>query len=79
MFNKIRSKASLLLTLDQYKIDNNKLSTTDTSDMKDNFQTWFWNENSNKTDSDLKKEDDDEDNDENLEKEYPKTERKTSP
>ncbi len=77
-FKKRRSEASSLPTLDQCEIDDNKLSTTNTSDTEDDSQTWFWNESANETDSDLEEESNDED-DENLEEEHPKTEREASP
>lgn len=39
LFLKKRFKANLFLTLNQCKIKNNKLNTTNTSDTKDDFQT----------------------------------------
>ena len=78
LFKKRRSKASLFPTLDQCKIDNNKLNITDTSDMEDDSQTWFWNKSVNETDLDSEEEDNDEDNNKNLEREYPKIESKAS-
>ena len=76
-FKKRRSEASSLPTLDQCEIDDNKLSTIDTSDTEDDSRTWFWNESANKTDSDSEEQGNDED-DENLEEKHPKTERKAS-
>ena len=77
-FKKRRSEASSLPTLDQCETDDNKLSTTDTSDTEDDSRTWFWNESANETDSDSEEEGNDED-DENLEEERSKTERVASP
>ena len=79
-FKKRRSEASSFPTLDQCEIDDNKLSTTDTSDTEDDSRTWFWNESANESDSDSKEEGDngDDGDDENLGEEYSKTEGETS-
>ena len=50
-FKKRRLEASSLLTSVQLDINNNKLSTTDTSNEEAESGTWFWNESINKTDS----------------------------
>ena len=51
-FKKRRSEASSLSTSDQREIDDNKLSTTNTSDTEGDSGTWFWNE----SDSDSREE-----------------------
>ena len=79
-FKKRRSEASSFPTLDQCEIDDNKLSTTDSSDTEDDSQTWFWNESANESDSDSAEEGDHGDgDDENLGEEHSKTEEETSP
>ena len=55
LFKKRRSEASLYPTLDHCKIDDNKLSTTNTSNTKDDSRTWFWNKSVNESDLDSKK------------------------
>lgn len=77
---KRRSEASSFPTFDQCEIDDSKLSTTDTSDTKDDSQTWFWNESANESDSDSEEEGDNRDDgdDENLGEEHSKIERKTN-
>lgn len=80
MFKKRRSGASSFSTLDYYKIDENKLNTTNTSNTTDDSQTWFWNKSTNKSDSDSEKEAnhrDDRDT-ENIDEKYSKTKEKTS-
>lgn len=80
LFLKKRFKANLFLTLDQYKIKNNKLNITNTSNIENDFQIWFWNKSANKSNLNLKKEgnyENDREN-ENLEKKHSKTEGKTS-
>ena len=77
-FKKRRSEASSLPTSDPCKINDNTLSTMNTSNTEDDFQTWFWNKSANETDSDSKKESNDED-DKNLKEEHPKTEKEASP
>lgn len=59
-------------------MNDNKLSMINISNMEDDSQIQFQNENANKTDSDPKVEGNDGD-DRNLEEEYFKTKRKTSP
>ncbi len=85
-FKKRRSEASSFPTLDQCEIDDNKLSTTDTSDTEDDSRTWFWNESANESNSDSEEEGDhgddgddgDNGDDENLGEEHSKTEEETS-
>ena len=80
LFKKRRSESSLFPTLDHCKINDNKLSTTNTSNMEDDSQTWFWNESANKSNLDSEEEDNhrsDED-DENLEEKHSKTKEETS-
>ena len=78
-FKKRRSEASSLLTSDQCEIDDNKLSTSDTSDTEDDSRTWFWNESANESDSDSEEGDDDDVDDGDLEEEHSKTKREASP
>lgn len=70
-------EASLLLNSAQLEIDDDKLSTADTSDTKSGFGTWFWNESVNESDSDTeegeKGEEDDEDDESNAEIEESRT------
>lgn len=88
-FKKKRSEASLFLIINQCKIDDNKFSTTNTSNRKDNSRTWLWNKSANESNLDFEEEDNYEDNgddrndgdnrdDKNLEKEYSKIEEETS-
>ena len=66
------------------EIDNNKLSTTDTSNTSDSSDregesgTLFWNESANESDSDSEEEGNDVDEGD-LEEEHSKTERAASP
>lgn len=53
---KRKVEVSLVFNLAQLKIDDDKLNTTDISDIKGKSGTWFWNENPNESDSDIKKE-----------------------
>ena len=76
-FKKRRSEASSLLTSDQCEIDDNKLSTSDTSDTEDDSRTWFWNESANESDSDSEEGGDVDDGD--LKEDHSKTEREASP
>lgn len=77
----------MVLNLVQLEIDDNKLSTTDTSDTEGEFGTWFWNESANESDSDSegegegrkKGEEEDENNKSNPETEEPRTKRVVSP
>ncbi len=73
-FKKRRSEAGSLSTSDQREIDDNKLSTTDTSDTERDSGTWSWNERS---DSDSEKKENDVD-ERDLEEEHSKTERDAS-
>lgn len=65
--------------MDQYKIKNNKLNITNTSNTENDFRTWFWNKSANKSNLNLKKEGNYENDgdDENLEIKHFKTEEKT--
>ncbi len=49
---KRRCKVNLVTDPVQLKIDNDKLSTTDTSDTEVESETWFWNKSANEDDSD---------------------------
>lgn len=76
-------KASLVLNLAQFEIDDHKLNITDTSDMESESGTWFWNENANESGLDTEKEGDKgeeegEDNESNPEIEEPSTEKAVS-
>ena len=51
-FKKRKSEASSLLNSTQLKVNDTKLSTTDTSDTESNSEVWFWNESANETDLD---------------------------
>ena len=55
-FKKRRLEASSPLNSVQLDTDNDKLSTTDTSDEEVEPGTWFWNESANETDSDSEEE-----------------------
>lgn len=57
VFKKRRLAARSLPTT-QSKIDDDKLSTIDTSDTEGE-ETWFWNESANETNSDTEEEGDD--------------------
>lgn len=78
LFQKRRSEASLFPTLYQCQIDDNKLSTTNMTNTKDDSQTRFQNESANEIDSDLEEKSNNED-DENLKGKHPKTEKNASP
>ena len=56
VFKKRRLEASSPLNSVQLDTDNDKLSTTDTSDEEVESGTWFWNESANETDSDSEEE-----------------------
>ena len=83
-FKKRRFEASSLSNSGQREIDDNKLSTTDTSNTSDSSDTegepgtWFWNESANKSDSGSEEEGNDVDEGD-LEEEHSKTERAASP
>ena len=49
---KRRCEVNLVTDPAQLEIDNDKLSTTDTSDTEGESGTWFWNESANEDDSD---------------------------
>lgn len=83
---KKKVEANFILYLAQLEINDDKLSTTDTSNTEGKSGTWFWNESANKSDSDFKREgeeqeegeEEDEDNESNPETEKPRTERAVS-
>ena len=54
-FKKRRLEASSLPNSARLQIDNDKLSTGDTSDTDGESGIWFWNESANETNSDSKK------------------------
>ncbi len=58
VFKKRRLEARSLPTV-QSKIDDDKLSTIDTSDTEGEEETWFWNESANETNSDTEEDGDD--------------------
>lgn len=62
LFKKKRFEVSSFPIFDQYEIDNSKLGTTNTSNMEDDFQTWFWNNSVNESDLNLEEEDNNRDN-----------------
>ena len=67
-----------LAYLSNSEIDDNKLSTTDTSDTEGDSGTWFWNESANESDSGSEEEGNNIDEGD-LEEEHSKTERAASP
>ena len=73
-FKKRRFEASSLSNSCQRKTDDNKLSTSDSSDTEADSGTWFWNESANEIDSDSEEEGNDV-AEGNLEEEHSKTER----
>lgn len=77
LFNKKRSETSSFPILDQCKIDDNKFSTTVTSNKEDDSQIWFQNESINEIDLDSEEKSNNE-NDNNLEEKHLKTEKKAS-
>lgn len=79
-FNKRRSKANSFVTLDYCKIDDNKLNRTNTSNMENDFQIWFWNESVNKSNLDSEKENNhgNDKNNKNLREKHLKTKKNTS-
>ena len=80
IFKKRRLEPSSLLNSVQLNIDEDKLSTTDTSDNEsESAGTWFWNESANETDSDSEEEDGGDVDEEDLEEEQPKMERAVGP
>ena len=56
VFKKKRLEASSLPNSVQLRIDDRKLSTTNTDDTDNESGTWFWNKSANKTDSDIEEE-----------------------
>ena len=56
-FKKRRLEASSLPNSARLQIDNDKLSTGDTSDTDGESGIWFWNESANETNSDSEDED----------------------
>ena len=80
IFKMRRLEASSLLNSVQLNIDDDKHSTTDTSDNKsESAGTWFWNESANETDSDSEEEGCGDVDEEDLEEEQPKMKRAVSP
>ena len=77
VFKKRRLEARSIPTV-QFKIDDDKLSTIDTSDTEGEEETWFWNESANKTNSDTEEDEDDVDG-LDLDLEEFRTERAVSP
>lgn len=55
-FKKRKLKASSFFRLVQLQIDNNKLSTDDTSNTEDKSEIWIQNESANETDLNFKEE-----------------------
>lgn len=81
---KRKIEANLVLNSAQLKINDDKLSITDTSNTKSESGIWFQNKSANESDSDIEKEEDkrekeDENNKSNVEIEEPSTERVVSP
>lgn len=81
---KRKIEANLVLNLVQLKINDDKLSITDTSDTKSESGIWFENKSENESDSDIEKEKDkgekeDENNKSNLEIEKPSTIKAVNP
>ncbi len=52
---KRRCEVNLVTDPAQLEMDNDKLSTTDTSDTEGESETWFWNESANEDDSDIER------------------------
>ena len=59
VFKKRRLEARSLSKSAQPKVDDDKLSTVNTSDTEDESETWFWHESANETNSDTEEEGDD--------------------
>lgn len=57
-YKKKKFQTSLVINL-QYKIEDDKLNTADTSNMKDKFEICFQNNNTNKSNLDAKEEEND--------------------
>ena len=55
---KRKSEASSVLNTVHLKVEDDKLSTTDTSNTEGGSGTWFWNESANESDSDTEEEED---------------------
>lgn len=55
-FKKRKLEASSLPRSAQLQIDDDELSTDDTSDTEGESEIWFWNESANETDSDSEEE-----------------------
>lgn len=68
-FKKKKTKASSLCSLAGLQIDNDKLSTRDSSDTEGEFGTWFWNKNTNDTDLDFEEREESDINKEDWEEE----------
>ncbi len=62
---KRRCEVNLVTDPAQLEIDNDKLSTTDTSDTEGESRTWFWNESANEDDSDTEEGGEEEDKESN--------------
>lgn len=78
-FKKKRSETNSFLISDQCKIDDNKLSIKNSSNIKGDSQTQFWNKGANQSNSDLKEGNNNDINDRNLEEEYFKIKKEASP
>ena len=79
VFKKRRLEARSVPTIrSQSKIDDDKLSTIDTTDTEEEEETWFWNESANETNSDTEEDGDDVDG-LDLDLEESRTERAVSP
>lgn len=83
-FKKRRSEASSVLNSTKLEIDDDKLSTADTSDTEGKSRTRFWNESANEIDSDAeeggdKEKEDLDENELDLDIEKPRTKRAVSP
>ena len=79
---KRKSEASSLLSSAQPQIDDDKLSTGDTSDTGDTegeSGTWFWNQSANETGSDSEEEDESGVDEEDCEEEQSRTKQAVSP
>lgn len=63
----------------QLELNDNKLSTTDTSDAESDSEIWFWNESANETNSDPQEEGNDDGDESDTEEEEPQTEQAVSP
>lgn len=79
-FKNRRLEASSPFNSEQLIIDDDKLSTIDTTDDEgDSAGTWYWNESANETDSDSEEESYNNVDEEDLEEEQSKMEQAVSP